>query len=364
MGMNYEKNLRGQRGITLIALVITIIVLLILAAVTTATLTGENGILTQAGKAKTETNNANIEEQVKLAFLGSYGTDGKIVYSELQTNLNNIEGMAGVPDTITEESFPLTVTVNGEEVKISEDSTIFNSGEWDKTATPEDCFIWGSDTTGEKGYDVIIGYAEKLQNEVKLKIPSRCVRIEIGSYDGYGGTRSFCSSIKTVEIPNTVTEMGGWSFSGFQTLESVTLSESLTRIGDDEFNDCYNLSSITIPNSVTSIGDCAFYNCASLNSVTIPSSITSIEGHTFHGCTGLSSITIPNSVTSIEYYSFSGCTNLSSITVPSSVSRIDPGAFAEWTSSQTINIQGYTSAPSGWDSRWNSGCSATINWGQ
>ena len=37
--------------------------------------------------------------------------------------------------------------------------------------------------------------------------------------------------------------------------------------------------------------------------------------------------------------------------------------FSSWTSSQTINIQGYTSAPSLWDSSWNGGCSATINWG-
>ena len=48
-----------ERGITLIALVITIIVLLILAAISIATLTGENGILTKAETAKRQT---EIEE--------------------------------------------------------------------------------------------------------------------------------------------------------------------------------------------------------------------------------------------------------------------------------------------------------------
>ena len=52
----------GHRGITLIALVITIIVLLILAAVSIATLTGENGILTQAGNAREETRYASVKE--------------------------------------------------------------------------------------------------------------------------------------------------------------------------------------------------------------------------------------------------------------------------------------------------------------
>ena len=43
---------KKERGITLIALVITIIVLLILAGVSIAMLTGQNGILTQANKRK------------------------------------------------------------------------------------------------------------------------------------------------------------------------------------------------------------------------------------------------------------------------------------------------------------------------
>ena len=44
-----------NKGITLIALVITIIVLLILAGVSIAMLTGENGILNQAQRSKNET---------------------------------------------------------------------------------------------------------------------------------------------------------------------------------------------------------------------------------------------------------------------------------------------------------------------
>ena len=62
-----KRNLKEQRAITLIALVITIIVLLILAAVSIATLTGQNGILAQTNKAKEQTKKANIEEQRKLA---------------------------------------------------------------------------------------------------------------------------------------------------------------------------------------------------------------------------------------------------------------------------------------------------------
>ena len=60
------KDLRSNKAITLIALVITIIVLLILAGVTIATLTGDNGILTQATKAKEETQQAKEDELRRL----------------------------------------------------------------------------------------------------------------------------------------------------------------------------------------------------------------------------------------------------------------------------------------------------------
>ena len=63
---------QGNKGITLIALVITIIVLLILAGVSIAMLTGENGILTQAQRAKTETESAQAEEENILANYESY----------------------------------------------------------------------------------------------------------------------------------------------------------------------------------------------------------------------------------------------------------------------------------------------------
>ncbi len=62
-----EKNQKKkQEGITLVALIVTIIVLLILAGVTIATLSGPNGILTQAQKAKEETEKSQTEELEKI----------------------------------------------------------------------------------------------------------------------------------------------------------------------------------------------------------------------------------------------------------------------------------------------------------
>jgi len=60
--------MRNQKGITLIALVITIIVLLILAGVSIAMLTGQNGILTQANSAKSDTAKAEAVERINLSL--------------------------------------------------------------------------------------------------------------------------------------------------------------------------------------------------------------------------------------------------------------------------------------------------------
>ncbi len=107
------KKMNTSKGITLIALVITIIVLLILAGVTIATLTGENGILSKATEASNKTEEKNAEEEVKIAVIGSIGTNGELENEVLKDNLNKIENISGVPEEITDSSYPLTVTVEG-----------------------------------------------------------------------------------------------------------------------------------------------------------------------------------------------------------------------------------------------------------
>ena len=107
-------------------------------------------------------------------------------------------------------------------------------------------------------------------------------------------------------------------------------------IGSDAFSYCSSLISVTIPNSVTSIGNYAFKNCTGLTSVTIPNSVTSIGNSAFYDCKGLTSITIGNSVESIGEYAFAYCSDLTSVTIPYSVTTIGDGAFYYCTELKTI----------------------------
>ena len=113
----------AQKGITLIALVITIIVLLILAGVSIAMLTGQNGILTQAQNAKTTTENKSAEEKVKLAVMGARADDGTLTVGKLRTELANYGG------TVEGDTFPVTATVDGKSFTVNDKGNVELAGE-------------------------------------------------------------------------------------------------------------------------------------------------------------------------------------------------------------------------------------------
>ena len=98
-----------EKGITLIALIVTIIVLIILAGITIATLTGDDGIISNANNAKEETEIANEKEIVDRATISAMGNNsrGNIVEDELQDELDRI---TKVGDTEVED--------NGEEFEV------------------------------------------------------------------------------------------------------------------------------------------------------------------------------------------------------------------------------------------------------
>ena len=123
----------NQRGITLIALVITIIVLLILAGVSIAMLTGQNGILAQAQKAKTTTDNKSAEEKVKLAVMAarSQSETGALEADKLVTEVTTNYG--GQAET-TAGGFPVTVTIDGKSFTVSSTGEVTATG--DSTPNP------------------------------------------------------------------------------------------------------------------------------------------------------------------------------------------------------------------------------------
>ncbi len=103
----------NTKGITLIALVITIIVLLILAAVSIATLTGDNGILTKAQEASAMTKEATLREQLEVETIGSFDSNGKF---NTETFRKRVEGIGG--KVLSEDEDEIVVELDGYEAVI------------------------------------------------------------------------------------------------------------------------------------------------------------------------------------------------------------------------------------------------------
>ena len=83
---------KAQKGITLIALIITIIIMLILVGVT-VTVSLNGGLFTTAKQAEDETQIAQEKEQLLMAVMGALGEDGKVNLEKLDINLP--EGFTG-----------------------------------------------------------------------------------------------------------------------------------------------------------------------------------------------------------------------------------------------------------------------------
>ena len=124
----------------------------------------------------------------------------------------------------------------------------------------------------------------------------------ISSYDGEGGkvvvddsyygmkvtvidegAFKDCSTITSVVLPDTVTEIREEAFAGCFSLRSVSFGSGLRVIGDSAFKQCSVLSSAALPDSLTTIGAEAFKNCFSLAEVTAGSALTDVAEGAFEG---------------------------------------------------------------------------------
>lgn len=143
------------------------------------------------------------------------------------------------------------------------------------------------------------------------------------------------TALKTVIVPDTVTQLGTYAFNNCESLETVYLSNNITAIGDMTFTDCDNLTTVcmnggtanVISGNIRKIGSSAFRNCTSLTNIEISGKVETIGYMAFNGCTNLATVVIGNSVKTIDSLSFQNCKNLTKITIGNGVNNIDKSAF-------------------------------------
>ena len=224
--------------------------------------------------------------------------------------------------------------------------------------------------------------------------------------------------MKSVLIPDSITEIGGFAFDSCVALEEVVIPDSVTKVLAWAFYNCQSVTTAKIGKGVEEVGMSAFGWCR-LTSIEvdeknqyyksidgnlytkngdvlvqyaidkpetkfeIPSHVTNIGKFAFDVCTNLTEVVIPNGLTVIDEFAFNGCANLTKIEIPSSVVRIADRAFCYCTSLEKIVIPNNVtivgglafyecdkltiycervSAPDGWASDWNF-TSCPVEWG-
>ena len=205
------------------------------------------------------------------------------------------------------------------------------------TGTFQYCGSLTSVTIGDSVNTIKYGAFKSCTSLTSVTIPDSVTTIGNDVFSG-------CTCLTSVTIPDSVTTIGDYAFSGCTGLTGIYVNENNLNYSSDDRGVLFDKekveliqapstinSSYEIPDSVTTIGDYAFSGCTSLTSVIIPDSVTTISSYAFRHCTSLSSVTIPDGVTAIGDYAFSGCTSLSQITFMGDAPFIDEGAFSRVT---------------------------------
>jgi uncharacterized repeat protein (TIGR03803 family) len=115
--------------------------------------------------------------------------------------------------------------------------------------------------------------------------------------------------------------------------------DTVTNVGDYSFYNCYQITNAILGTNTTTIGNSAFYSCVSLTNIFLGSNVLSIGSFAFYGCSGLKTVDIPACATNIGTGPFAGCTNLVAINVDlnNPVYKSDGGIL--YNRDQTLLIQ-------------------------
>lgn len=175
------------------------------------------------------------------------------------------------------------------------------------------------------------------------------------------GSAFYESSLTSVIMPDSITEIGTSVFEKCASLTTVKLSKNLTNIPNYTFNRCTSLKNITLPEGIKSIGYYAFNNsglesivipdsvesismsfawCTSLKNVIMGNGVKSIAEQAFYEDTSLENIKFSESLTSIGNYAFQNCRKLKSVIIPGGVTGINKGAFVYCSSLTEVVISG------------------------
>lgn len=267
---------KENKGITLIALVVTTVVLILLAGTSINFVLGDNGIITKAQQAKMQTEFSKYKEELDL-FNGKQLIENQEYQLKTLTAGKNSVSYNTKEDNNGTIKEILTSISNKylDKIEIIKGEIYINTKNKSEIAAAQKAGI------NPNPYKIENGVLQSSEDNLllvdetgTLRIPDSVTEIGDGAFSGVEG-------LKTIIIPGSVKRISANAFAFNSTLEKVVLSEGVEEIGTQAFNNCNKLQKIELPQSLTKIAGLAFYWCRNLQSVTIPSKVTEIEMYAF-----------------------------------------------------------------------------------
>ena len=330
-----KKRVKENKAITLIALVITIIVLLILAGVTITALSGDNGILTNASRAKYATELSQYKEELER-YKGEKLLEDLSFEEESLISSENTLDYNTKPEGETGNIYNVITSLKGSnfagKLEVIKGELLLNSQNKTEIEVAQSVGI------AVNPYEIIEGELISSEGNLllmdstgTLRIPETVTSIGEGAFADLEG-------LKTIIIPGTVKEIKMNAFRGNKDLETVIMEEGVESIGVSAFQGCANLKNVTMPQSLKDIKDQAFYADPNLKQITVPSGVKTVGAYCFSGDTGLTKVIFENGVEELQNRVFEGCTELSQIEIPESIKSIKNAVFTGCINLETINI--------------------------
>ena len=192
--------------------------------------------------------------------------------------------------------------------------------------------------------------------EVAFRGCSNLVNITLSKNLKYMGWGAFgdCIKVTKIEIPKSLEQCGGSNYGGpfaeCSGLKTVIFENGTTKIASNLFENCIGLEEISIPDTVTVIGDSAFSECVNLSRVHIPDNVTKIEAVAFEGCSNLADVILSKNLKYMGWGAFEDCTKITKIEIPKSLeecgSSADYGPFGDCIGLKTVIFEsGITKIP-------------------
>lgn len=135
-------------------------------------------------------------------------------------------------------------------------------------------------------------------------------------------------------------------FEGNTTLVSLSMEDTVTEIGERAFSGCTALKFITWSPNLQAIRSYAFAGCTTLNAISIFSNNELMIGdNAFSKCSGVVTVDLGEGITSIGEKAFADCTSAEKIILPKSLTRIEYGAFQN---TSALRVLGYRGSSNEW----------------